>query len=130
MPNRWRRSLRRFSKPTNFVAAALANSSGVARRWSGSFDFDRWSRVAPRMAGLGEKIVGLAASPSARRIKFAIAQRFLRPTFANRINNLPGGFHFIAANEKRGVARHDIEQQSFIRFRCVGAELGVVVEMH
>src|SRR5688572_18881225 len=130
IPNGCRRSLRRFNKPTSFVAAALANSSGVAWWWSWSFDFIRWSRVAPRMARLGEQIVGRDRPPRSRRIKLSIAQRFLCPTFADRINDLPGGLDFIAADKKRRVAGHHIQQQSLIRFRRVGAELGVVIEMH
>src|SRR5687768_6209881 len=107
-PNGRRRSLRRFSKPTNFVAAALANSSGLAWWWSWSFDFIGWSGVPPRVAGLREKIVGGDRSPRASGIKFAIAERFVRPTLADRIDNLPRGLHLIAPNKKCRVTRHHI----------------------
>ena len=84
----------------------------------------------PRMTTLRQQIVRSHRPPGARRIKFPVRECLAFPAFADRIHDLPRGFHFVAADEQRRVAHDGFEQQPLVRLRRVRAELGIVAEVH
>src|SRR5213076_1744382 len=62
-----------------------------------------WLWVAPGMASLGEQFVGRHRAPGSSRIEFLCAQRPAGPGGADRVNDPPGGFDFVAPNEERRI---------------------------
>ena len=61
-------------------------------------------RVAPVVVGLGEEIFGGDGAPGAGAVEFAVGEGFAFPAFADAVDDAPGGFDFVAADEKGGVA--------------------------
>src|SRR5438094_10595204 len=58
-------------------------------------------RIAPGVAALGQQFVRRHRSPGSRGIKFLCAERPSLPRFADRVNDAPGGFHFVTPDEQR-----------------------------
>src|SRR5438046_1546571 len=77
-----------------------------------------------------EKVVRRDRPPSARRIKFAICQRFVTPGSADRIDNSPGRLYLVAANEERCITSHDVQKEPLISLWGVSAEFRIVAKIH
>src|SRR5688572_426225 len=70
--------------------------------------------IAPVMAGLGKEILGGDRAPGARAVEFAVGQGFVFPAFADGIDDAPGGFDFVTADKKGGVAGERFEEEAFV----------------
>src|ERR1051325_10276037 len=87
-------------------------------------------RVAPGVASLGEQLVRRHRAPGAGRVEFLRVERAAGPGLADGIDNAPGGLDLVAPDEEGGVAGDGLQQQTLVGFGRVGAELGVVAEVH
>ena len=81
------------------------------------------------MSPAGQQGVRRRRAPGAGGVKFVRLQRLSVPSRANGIHQPPRGFHFILADEKRGVAGQRIQQESF-NARVCRRELRAVAEVH
>src|SRR2546425_6275226 len=78
----------------------------------------------------GQQIIRGFWSPASRQIEFLLGQFEAAPGFSDGIDKGPGRLHLVTPNEQRGVTRQRFEQEPFVGFGCISAELGIVTEVH
>ena len=86
--------------------------------------------IAPGMAALGQQFIRRDRTPTADRIKLLRRQWRTRPAGADGIDDAPGGFHFVAPDEKGRVPANCFEQEPLVSLGRVGAEFGIIAEVH
>src|SRR5205807_3006304 len=76
------------------------------------------------------QLIGFLWTPCSRFVGINRIGRHLLPYTGDAIDDAPGGFNFVAADEKRRVPNHTVGNQALVRIRLFNTESARIREIH
>src|SRR5690349_7876875 len=76
------------------------------------------------------QLIGFLRTPCSSFIGINRIGRHVLPHTGDAVDDAPGGFNFVAANEKRRISNHAVGNQALVRIRLFDTESALIREIH